>query len=165
MRPYKGQGAIESFSGTTAGAKLGQGATEYLVLLAVVLIIALVSVALLGFFPGMASDAQLAQSKAYWQSASPIAIIEWGARDIISSNNNLTVVYMRIRNTGSYPISLTKVLANGDHDRYVDRMVGAGAPVERQGTDCTWRGICIRLIRAFPWPAFKHADLLCFLRG
>jgi len=31
---------------------IGQGATEYLVLLAVVLIVALVSVALLGFFPG-----------------------------------------------------------------------------------------------------------------
>ena len=35
-----------------------QGATEYLVLLAVVLIVALVSVALLGFFPGMAGDIQ-----------------------------------------------------------------------------------------------------------
>jgi hypothetical protein len=41
-----------------------QGAAEYLVLLAVVLIVALVSVALLGFFPGMASDAQTAQSRA-----------------------------------------------------------------------------------------------------
>jgi len=42
-----------------------QGATEYLVLLAVVLIVALVSVALLGFFPGMASDAQITQSQIY----------------------------------------------------------------------------------------------------
>ena len=42
-----------------------QGATEYLVLLAVVLIVALVSVALLGFFPGMASDAKLTQSETY----------------------------------------------------------------------------------------------------
>lgn len=57
-----------------------QGATEYLVLLAVVLIVALVSVALLGFFLGMASDAQETQSKAYWSSASPISIVEWGAR-------------------------------------------------------------------------------------
>jgi hypothetical protein len=51
---------------------VGQGATEYLVLPAVVLIVALVSVALLGFFPGMASDAQITQSQAYWQSAQPI---------------------------------------------------------------------------------------------
>ena len=56
-----------------------QGAVEYLVLLAVVLIIALVSVALLGFFPGMASDAQITQSQIYWQSASPIAITESSA--------------------------------------------------------------------------------------
>jgi len=54
----------------------GQGATEYLVLLAVVLIIALVAIALLGFFPGMASDAKATQSKAYWQSASPIGVVE-----------------------------------------------------------------------------------------
>jgi len=60
-----GQGAIELASAPTAGTLVGQGATEYLVLLAVVLIVALVSVALLGFFPGMASDAQITQSQIY----------------------------------------------------------------------------------------------------
>jgi len=89
-----------------------QGATEYLVLLAVVLIVALVSVALLGFFPGMASDAQETQSKTYWQSASPIAITEWGAR-YSSDVGGYTQVYMKIRNTGSYPIRLGRLLANG----------------------------------------------------
>ena len=54
----------------------GQGATEYLVLLAVVLIIALVSIALLGFFPGIASDAKITQSKSYWSSQTPFAIVE-----------------------------------------------------------------------------------------
>ena len=55
----------------------GQGATEYLVLLAVVLIVALVSVALLGFFPGMASDARITQSQAYWRGqAKPFAILD-----------------------------------------------------------------------------------------
>ena len=53
----------------------GQGATEYLVLLAVVLIIALVSIALLGFFPGLASDAKATQSASYWKSARPFAIM------------------------------------------------------------------------------------------
>jgi hypothetical protein len=96
----------------SAAARIGQGATEYLVLLAVVLIVALVSVALLGFFPGMATDAQMAQSQTYWQSASPIAITEWGAR-LVGDVGNYTQFYMRIRNTGSYPIRLSKVLANG----------------------------------------------------
>lgn len=55
----------------------GQGATEYLVLLAVVLIVALVSVALLGFFPGMAADARIAQSSSYWRGqARPFAILD-----------------------------------------------------------------------------------------
>ena len=53
----------------------GQGATEYLVLLAVVLIIALVSIALLGFFPGMATDTKITQSMTYWSGqAYPLSI-------------------------------------------------------------------------------------------
>ena len=87
--------------------KFGQGATEYLVLLAVVLIVALVSVALLGFFPGMASDAQMTQSRAYWQSAQPISIMENGAK--LSSGGD-TYLYLRLRNTGAYPIRLTGVV-------------------------------------------------------
>jgi len=89
---------------------LAQGATEYLVLLAVVLIVALVSVALLGFFPGMASDAQVTQSKMYWQSASPIAIIE---SDATTNSASYGLPYLRIRNMGMYPIRVTKMLGNG----------------------------------------------------
>ena len=87
----------------------GQGATEYLVLLAVVLIVALVSVALLGFFPGMASDSQITQSKAYWQSTTPIAIVEEGARYWVG----ISLPYIRIRNSGTYPIRITKILGAG----------------------------------------------------
>jgi len=54
----------------------GQGATEYLVLLAVVLMIALVSIALLGFFPGLAGDAKKTQSDSYWKSARPFGVVE-----------------------------------------------------------------------------------------
>jgi len=85
-----------------------QGATEYLVLLAVVLIVALVSVALLGFFPGMASDSQVAQSQMYWQSATPIAITEAGAR--VLRVNAITYPYIRMKNNGNYPIRITAVI-------------------------------------------------------
>jgi len=89
-----------------------QGATEYLVLLAVVLIVALVSVALLGFFPGMASDAQMTQSKTYWSSASPIAIVEASAEDSSADTGpGFCAPYLKIRNTGAYPITITKILA------------------------------------------------------
>ena len=86
----------------------GQGATEYLVLLAVVLIVALVSVALLGFFPGMASDAQITQSKMYWSSAQPISIIEWDARG--RTIDSTSYPYLRIRNVGAYPIRITGIV-------------------------------------------------------
>jgi len=87
-----------------------QGATEYLVLLAVVLIVALVSVALLGFFPGMASDAQMTQSQAYWKSTSPIAIIEMSAK--YESGMIYSKPYLRVRNTGTYPIRITKLVSS-----------------------------------------------------
>jgi hypothetical protein len=79
-----------------------------LVLLAVVLIVALVSVALLGFFPGIASDAQLTQSKTYWSSASPIAIVESAARAAVSTG--VTYPYLLLRNTGAYPIRITGII-------------------------------------------------------
>ena len=43
----------------------GQGATEYLVLLAVVLIVAMVAIALLGFFPGLSYDAKKSEADSY----------------------------------------------------------------------------------------------------
>jgi len=85
-----------------------QGATEYLVLLAIVLIVALVSVALLGFFPGMASDAQIAQSQMYWKSATPVAIVESAART--QASNGITYPYLLFRNTGTYPIRITGII-------------------------------------------------------
>ncbi|HIH18981.1 TPA: hypothetical protein HA225_03310 [Candidatus Micrarchaeota archaeon] len=78
------------------GYMKGQGATEYLVLLAVVLIIALVSIALLGFFPGLASDARITQSNSYWRGeARPFAILEHsvtsgGVMTLIMQNNDAT---------------------------------------------------------------------------
>jgi hypothetical protein len=102
-----------------------------LVLLAVVLIVALVSVALLGFFPGMASDSQETQSKMYWQSASPIAITEWAASISTAGSPNLTCPYLRIRNVGAYPLRITKVLSKKvTHSSFVGGGAGC-SPVVR----------------------------------
>lgn len=79
----------------------GQGATEYLVLLAAVLIIALVSLALLGFFPGMAGDAKISQSASYWRSeAKPFAILDHSL-----SGGNLTLVIQLKDATGTFRIT------------------------------------------------------------
>lgn len=89
-----------------------QGATEYLVLLAVVLIIALVSITLLGFFPGTATDSQITQSQTYWRSTTPIAILESGAR-ASGFTADSTAPYFRIQNTGSYPIRIIALYGGG----------------------------------------------------
>ncbi len=90
-----------------------QGATEYLVLLAVVLIIALVAIALLGFFPGTANDAQIAESEIYWRSASPIAIVETANVRTWTVWQIATTAEFRIRNVGVYPLRITKILGKG----------------------------------------------------
>jgi len=84
----------------------GQGATEYLVLLAVVLIVALVSVALLGFFPGMAADARIAQSQSYWRGqARPFAILE----NSITAAGVGTFVIQNVEANGPYTITSLSV--------------------------------------------------------
>ncbi len=55
----------------------GQGATEYLVLFAVVLVIVMVVVALLGFFPSMGGGISDSSSAAYWSSVRPIQLSGW----------------------------------------------------------------------------------------
>jgi len=103
----------------------GQGATEYLVLLAIVLIVALVSVALLGFFPGMAQDSKIAQTQAYWRSASPLAVLEtgkatyveysWGGCGVTAAGDvGCTNVDIIIQNNGAYPIRLKKLLSGNN---------------------------------------------------
>ena len=108
------QGAIECFSCSTAHTLSGQGATEYLVLLSAVLIVALVSISLLGFFPGTASSAQEEESRVYWQSAAPIAIVEAAAKYEPNHVFPLTLPYLRVKNTGSHPLRITKIFG-GDY--------------------------------------------------
>lgn len=87
-----------------------QGATEYLVLLAVVLIIALVGIALLGFFPGTASDAQETQSKEYWSSASPLRILDY--RHICATPCGVPgwpAYNLIMENAGTYPLTITGI--------------------------------------------------------
>jgi len=87
-------------------ARRGQGATEYLVLLAVVLIIALVSIMLLGYFPGMATDAKITQSSAYWRGdVRPFAITEVS----INSTGYGSFMLQNMEANGPYTVTLFQV--------------------------------------------------------
>lgn len=91
---------------TFAGPK-GQGATEYLVLLAVVLIVAMVAIALLGFFPGLSYDAKKSESDSYWRGASrPFQIKEHSQ----PANGNLTMV---LGNVDPAQLKLTDISVAG----------------------------------------------------
>ncbi|MFA5108755.1 MAG: hypothetical protein WC492_04465 [Candidatus Micrarchaeia archaeon] len=86
----------------------GQGATEYLVLLAVVLIVAMVAIALLGFFPGLAGDAKKAQSDAYWRgTARPFSILEHSQQ---SGTTNITLL---VQNVEANQQSITNLSISG----------------------------------------------------
>ncbi len=60
-----------------ASWKKAQGASEYLILLAVVLIVGMVAISLLGGFTGIGGDARFAESKQYWTGASPFSVPEF----------------------------------------------------------------------------------------
>lgn len=85
----------------------GQGTTEYLIILAVVIVIALVVVGVMGWIPGLGTGLSESQSKAYWQSTSPFAITTYqvtgGATPILvlrnNTSQNLSVTTIKIGNT------------------------------------------------------------------
>ena len=95
--------------------KPGQGATEYLVLLAVVLIVALVSVSLLGFFPGMSSDTQLKQSQAYWSgTARPFQVLdEASTYGTLCGADNSGGYMLSMQNTEASSLKITNISVDG----------------------------------------------------
>lgn len=97
-----------------------QGATEYLVLLAVVLIIALVGIALLGFFPGTASEGRIAESQMYWRSATPLSVDAQGAYYATDGTYIWTIAYLRVKNNGNYPVRLVGMFADNGNGNYVE---------------------------------------------
>lgn len=164
----------------------GQGATEYLVLLAVVLIIALVSIALLGFFPGTAMDSQIAESQIYWQSAYPFAIKDMGgAYHFRNINGNWGLMELHIVNNGQYSARLSKILGGGKEitayentiypytHNLTDIYLSPGESVclamnglpAVPGTNCATGGFMVRLKTDYYSPGWSQtlngADTLC----
>lgn len=97
----------------------GQGATEYLIILAVVIIIALIVVGVLGGIPGIGKSSSKQASQAYWGSTD-IAIPDYyvsAATDVFTMNlrNNLDTS-IRVQNVsiaGTINASSTFTLVPG----------------------------------------------------
>jgi hypothetical protein len=89
-----------------------QAATEYVILLGAVLIIAVGVVSLLAFFPGMGSDAGVAESQLYWRgSAKPISVLDIKNLNgsVCSASSGLAGYRLVITNSNSDPIYITRV--------------------------------------------------------
>ena len=110
----------------------GQGATEYLIILAVIIVIALVVVGVMGWFPGLGGGINEQQSKAYWGSTQPIALTNW---KITGSNSTFTV-----ENNGTQKLTLTDITVDGVALGLADVNINAGAsttPAASANKTCT----------------------------
>ena len=85
--------------------KKGQAATEYLIVLAVVVIIALIVVAITGGIPGIGKGAQGRSSAAYWATAD-MAITDYG---VSAASDDVVTIKNNMRN----PVDVTAVSVNG----------------------------------------------------
>ena len=85
--------------------KKGQVSTEYLVILAVVLVIALVVVFLVSQGTGVGTSTLDSQTQAYWKGVQPLSILDYSA-----TGTTLTVA---IQNNAQESITLTQVAGSG----------------------------------------------------
>jgi uncharacterized protein (UPF0333 family) len=92
--------------------KKGQATIEYLVLVAVAIIIALVIFGFLGWIPGMAGTLRERQAKMYWASAYPVAI-----KDFKVTSAGATFL---MENIGDDPVKLGNMSAELTNGTAVD---------------------------------------------
>ena len=95
-------------------SKKAQTATEYMIILAIVIIIALIVVGVLGQIPGIGVNAKSKSSAAYWQT-SPIALTSWsldvGGDLVLNIKNNMaesiTITSVYISSNGNTNTNLS----------------------------------------------------------
>jgi len=88
-----------------------QGTTEYLIILAVVIVIALVVVGIMGWVPGLGGGISEQQSKTYWAGTAPWSITDWKIGSTVQSivMQNMTSGRMELKeiSLGGTALSLT----------------------------------------------------------
>lgn len=87
----------------------GQGSIEYLMILAMVLIVAMIAVVLLGGIPVGTQSTMDAEALTYWSNARPFSITEWGQ---INSTMYMSIVNIDTRRLVITSIGLGNVTRN-----------------------------------------------------
>jgi hypothetical protein len=82
-----------------------QGTTEYLIILAVIIVIALVVVGVMGWVPGLSGGLTEQQSRAYWQSTAPFTIVEFKMAG--------TTADLEVQNVSANKLTLTEIKFEG----------------------------------------------------
>ncbi len=101
--------------------KKAQTATEYMIILAIVIIIALITAAVLGQIPSIGGGARARSSTAFWQS-SEIGIVAYSVAD--DSNNDDLI--MKIRNNRKDAITMTDVKMDDISVYSISTVIGPG---------------------------------------
>jgi len=109
----------------------GQGTTEYLIILAVIIVIALVVVGVMGWVPGLSGGITEQQSRAYWQSTSPFSIVE--------HKFSGTTADLEIQNISANKLTLTEMKIEGTNGLTADVSFNAG---ERKLVQLTGLAAC-----------------------
>ena len=84
-----------------------QGTTEYLIILAVIIVIALVVVGVMGWVPGLSGGITEQQSRAYWQSTAPFSIVEYKFDALLAT------AQLEVQNISANKLTLTDVKIDG----------------------------------------------------
>lgn len=108
--------------------KKAQGATEYLVVFAVVLIVAMVAVGLLASAPQLFGQAKDTASSIYWSSTKPIQLAGW----VVRANGTVS---LSVQNAGMGPITITQIsfsrqadFASPDNSLPLNLSLSGGSP-------------------------------------
>ena len=105
MTRFKG-GFVKTRS---SGLLRAQGATEYLVLLAVVLVVALVAISLLSSETSNISDIKAEQNALLWQTQKGVGLSASAGYKLPYAASSLLVPYLQISNPGTDPIRLSAI--------------------------------------------------------
>jgi hypothetical protein len=84
-----------------------QAATEYLIILAVVVIIALIVVGVLGGFQGLSGGITRQQSEAYWSSIADIGVLP-------NYKISPAIAELTVRNNRPFPIKLKNIMIENE---------------------------------------------------
>lgn len=103
-----GVGRSGRYSKCSKTSKKGQATVEYLVLLAVAIVIGLVVFGFMGWIPGVAGSLRERQSKMYWASTWPLTVKEYKGAN---SSSGLTLL---LENVADSKIIVTEIAAGGN---------------------------------------------------